>query len=531
MRCIYLTTFFLFVYFSAASQNNITFRSNLKYVQKLSALWGYTAPDSTEYALVGTTTGLSIVDINNPDLPVEVAFLNGPPGTWREVKVYNQIAYVANETGSGLQIIDLRFLPDSVSSLFWTGDTALLTAHSLFIDENGILYLNGFNDVNRSREFDNRGILMADLNPNPFSPEILGIYDLNYVHDCFVRNDTIWAAEISAGLFSVIDASDKSNPVLLSTMATPGNFTHNTALSDNGKYLFTTDERSFAPIASYDVSDVSNPILLDEISSTFNSGVIQHNVRVNGDFLVAAVYKDGVIIVDASDPENLIQTGNFDTSPFLSEEGFAGAWDVYPFFPSKTIIVSDVEEGLFVLSPEYKKAAYLEGNIFNMTSGFPADFARIEILGNNWLDFTDLSGNYKTGIKDSGIYNVRIFKAGCQTKIISGVVLKNDSVTILNDTLDCSFPTSVSEFDEKNKFIALPSVFKEQTIIEYQLQADVVQAAQIVVADLQGKIMTQFPISDQNGKIQMGKNWASGVYIVTFSNASLQKSLKIIKAN
>lgn len=531
MKGLILLLLFSYLSHFSLGQNNITFRANLNYTQKLSALWGYTSPDSTEYALVGTNTGLSIVNISNPDAPNEVAFINGPVGIWREIKVYNDFAYITNEVDSGLQIVDLRFLPDSVSSIFWTGDTALLTAHTLFIDENGILYLNGFNNVNKTRGFDNRGFLMADLNTNPLNPQILGIYDLNYVHDCFVRNDTAWAAEISAGMFSVIDVSDKLNPVLMSNMSTPANFTHNTALSDNGKYLFTTDEKPFAPIAAYEVSDISNPILLDKVSSTFNSGVVQHNVRVLNEFLVAAVYKDGVIIVDASDPENLIKTGYFDTSPFLSEEGFAGAWDVYPFFPSGTIIVSDVEEGLFVLSPSYKKAAYLEGNIYNLTSGFPADNARIEILGNDWFDFSDLNGNYKTGIAQSGTYNIRIFKAGCQTKIIAGIVLQNDSLTILNDTLDCSFPTSVKEFEEKNKILTLPTVFQQETLIKYQLQSDALEQAQILITDLQGKLIAQFPIQDQNGIIQLGNDWALGTYLVSFSNKSIHKTLKIIKTN
>ncbi len=40
----------------------------------------------------------------------------------------------------------------------------------------------------------------------------------------------------------------------------------------------------------------------------------------------------------------------FDTYPGSEAAIFDGAWSVYPYFPSGTIIVSDVSNGLYILS-------------------------------------------------------------------------------------------------------------------------------------------------------------------------------------
>jgi hypothetical protein len=40
----------------------------------------------------------------------------------------------------------------------------------------------------------------------------------------------------------------------------------------------------------------------------------------------------------------------FDTFPVSDAAIFDGAWSVYPYFPSGTIIVSDISNGLFILT-------------------------------------------------------------------------------------------------------------------------------------------------------------------------------------
>lgn len=74
-------------------------------------VWGYTAPNGTEYALLaGRGGGLSILDITPApaSAPVEVGFLPTESGASdsKDVKVYDHYAYLVNE-GGPIQIIDL----------------------------------------------------------------------------------------------------------------------------------------------------------------------------------------------------------------------------------------------------------------------------------------------------------------------------------------------------------------------------------------------------------------------------------------
>jgi choice-of-anchor B domain-containing protein len=524
-----LVLLFTVLFLGAAAQKNIQFRANYKYNVALSALWGYTAPDNKEYAIVGLYSGVSIVDVSNPDAPAELFFIPGPQGIWREMKTFGNYAYVTNETDSGLLIINLSNLPNNVTSKYWTGNGLIKSVHTIFIDENGIAYLNGFNDVDRSRPYDARGFMMVDLNADPENPQLLGIYEQAYVHDCFVRNDTAWAAEISQGWFSVIDVSTKNAPVVLATKETPKRFTHNTALSNDGKYLYTTDERAASVIASYDVIDLDNIKELDRYQSTFASQTIIHNVRVKDNFLVNACYKDGVTIVDATHPDNLIEVGNFDTSPFLSEDGFAGCWEVYPYFPSGTIIASDIEEGLFVLTPEYKQAAYLQGTVTNAANGAPLQNARVEFIGNSWFDFTNISGNYKTGIADSGTYSVRVFVAGCNTKIVGNVQLQNGVVNTLNVALDCPAFTSINNINEKNYFMAAPNIFNNYSAIKYELTPDKAHMATFTITDISGKVITSIKPENNIGTYIFGTGLEAGIYFITLQANEIFQTIKVIK--
>ena len=122
----------------------------------------------------------------------------------------------------------------------------------------------------------------------------------------------------------MLDISTKAAPITLARQETPSNFTHNIWLSDDGHTAFTTDERSNGTISAYDVTDLSDIKLLDTYRSDLQ--VIPHNVTVVNDFVVASVYRDGIVILDASFPDEMVEMGRFDTSPDLSGDGFNGSW-------------------------------------------------------------------------------------------------------------------------------------------------------------------------------------------------------------
>jgi hypothetical protein len=65
-----------------------------------------------------------------------------------------------------------------------------------------------------------------------------------------------------------------------------------------------------------------------------------------------ANYQAGLRVIDISDRTAPIEVGHFDTTPYgANAPGFSGAWTAYPYFESGTVIVSSMQEGLFVLRP------------------------------------------------------------------------------------------------------------------------------------------------------------------------------------
>ena len=391
---------------NAQESLNINFLSSFDYDNDLSDVWGYATPDG-EYALVGVYNGISVVDVTNATSPNELAFFSGPESIWRDLKTWDNYLYCINETGAGLQIVNLTEVIENDSNPSYIENTNLgfTTAHNIFIDKSGVLYVFGSN-------YGVGGCVMYDLTSNPEAPEFLGVFDDYYFHDGMVRGDTLWGGAIYNGVFSAIDVSDKSNPVIIGSHPTPNTFSHNCWISDDGTSLFTTDEVSGAYVASYDVSDLSNIQELDRIQAwSGDTDVIPHNTHVNGDFIVTSYYTDGVSVVDISNPSNLIEVAYYDTSDDYNGNGFNGAWGAYPWLPSGNILVTDIENGLFVLEPKYTNASFVSGVVTD-GNDIPLSNALIQIEGTNYETFSSLDGSYETGVADEGVYTLTFSAPG-----------------------------------------------------------------------------------------------------------------------
>lgn len=428
------------------AQHNITLLGHLDYQAlrstHLSNLWGYADEAGNEYALVGVnglgtpdSGGLSVVDVSDPANPVEVFFAPGPPSAWREVKVWGHHAYVTTEANFGLQIVDLSPLPESTDlpvTLFqgqgWN------TAHSLFIDENGRLYIHG---SNRGEG----GVIMYDLAQDPEAPVEVGEYTPYYCHDSFARGDTLYAAHIYEGLFTIVDVSDPAAPVMLGSSPTPSQFTHNLWLDQAGDHLYATDETGSAFVTAYDVSDPSDVVELDRIRSDPGNNVIPHNVYWLDHFLVTSYYTYGIVIYDATHPDNLVEVGHYDTSPH-SGYGFKGAWGVYPFLPSGNLLVSDIEGGLFVLGPTYVNATWLKGQVTDAATGAPVNQAMVVLESTAAADSTGFDGRYALGIAQAGPYTLAVSAPGYATATVE-VEPAAGEVTVLDVQL--GLPTGVGE--------------------------------------------------------------------------------------
>jgi len=428
--------FFLFLGGALSAQLNTTLLSHLPYEEELNDIWGYVSPDGTEYALVGANGGVSIVSLAEPSAPEEVAYVAGASSVWRDLKTYGDYAYVTTDqpnTEEGLLVIDLTGLPDTVRSYNWrpapNETDTLNTCHNIYIDEFGVAYLAGCN-LNRG------GMLFVDVATAPGEPDFLGFGPATYSHDVYVQNNQMYASELLNGQLAIYDVTDKEETFILGGIQTPFRFTHNAWASPDGRYAFTTDERANAPVTAFDVSDPRDIIELDQYRpiSTLGTDVIPHNVHVIDQFLAISYYTDGARIVDASRPDNLIEIAYYDTNDDFSS-GFHGAWGLYPFLPSGIMLVTDIENGLYVLDVNYVHAAWLEGRVRDQLSSEVVRDVEVEIIADQPnFTLTDRLGDYRTGLALSGDFEA-VFRHPAYFDKRVPVTLLNGEVTTLDVVL------------------------------------------------------------------------------------------------
>ena len=363
--------------------------------------WGYVSPAGREYALMSVNNKLAFVEITIPTAPVIVATIPHTSSTWGDVKVYQHVAYAVTEaSGSGIQVIDMSNIDSGTVSLVRT-ITSPGRSHNVALDtDSGFLYTCG-----------SRGgagtTVIFDLS-NPTNPVQVGTWTGAYQHDAqivtytsgpYAGRQILFGASEGRGV-DIVDVTNKSNTFLISrTPYTNVAYCHQLWTEDL-RYLYINDELDSIPrTIVYDITNLNNP----NVVRIFTTGVptIDHNLYVRGNYLFEANYTSGLHIFDIIDPVNPVHIGFFDTFPSSNAVDFDGAWSVYPFFPSGTIIVSDISGGLFVLSSPMT----LPKLVFNAPNGLPrwvstdgGTAVRIEVVGR---DLTPQPGtgmlHYDTG--------------------------------------------------------------------------------------------------------------------------------------
>jgi choice-of-anchor B domain-containing protein len=494
-----------------SAQLNMQQLGLLTYSSELSDIWGYADGNGNEYALVGVYNGLSIVNITDPANPVEVFFGSGPNSIWRDIKTWGHYAYVSNETNDGVYIVDMSPLPGPITSTAnFTGNNFPFTrAHNLFIDEYGKLYIFGANSGAG-------GAIICDLTVDPMNPVELGRFNSYYLHDGMARGDTLWGAAIYQGVLSAIDVSDPANPVVMGTKSTPGQFTHNTWVSDNGQYVFTTDEVSGGFLGAYDVTSLSNIVEVGKVQSSPGSGVIPHNVHFINDFIVTSYYTDGVTIHDVSRPDNMILVGHFDTSPAYSGNGFHGCWGVYPWLPSGNILATDIEEGLYILKADYPKAFHLNGVAVDSITGDLLFNVQYEVTGTNISGTTLFNGTFKFGTLETGVYDIHFTKDGYQARVLESVEFINGGFLELEVNMAPEIFTGMKSFTEDISINLYPNPFESSFRLE--LVNDMNGPIRIEIFDLTGQVVESLNITGNSRSVNAGAALKPGLYFVRITN-------------
>lgn len=501
---------------------NINLLSSLQFPgQTLAGCWHYERGGRI-YGLLGASQGIIFVDLTNPSSPQLLFQLPGVNNLWHEVKVQGDYAYAVCEgvdslgVMNGVQIMDLRYLPDSVPYRFYQGDGLimgqLITGHSITTQGNYI-FVNGHNISSLGR-----GVLICDIS-NPMFPVFTGAVTQNYCHDSYARGNFLYTSDIYAGQFSVYDITDKTTPVLLATQATPGHFNHNTWLSDDGRTIYTTDEQSNQPLGSFDISNLNNITLLDVYYTIHMPTHEVHNVRVINDYLINPSYGSQLTLVDAARPGNLVEIGNYPTGNSL-------CWDADPYLSTGAILATDMNSStMYLFDPVFVRACYLEGNITDSLTGIPVTGCSVKILIPDTATANSGAGFYATGTADPGSYSVLFEKTGYFPKTISGVSLFSGIVTNLDVAL---VPLSNGISTGNGGSIA---VFPLQTQGILSVRAEKSAILNLEVFDTMGRMVLNSPTPVSSGETtQLNLSvLASGYYFLKISSVNTVTIQKIEK--
>lgn len=309
-------------------------------------VWGFTWK-GIEYAVIGGTNGAHVIDI---DQCKEVDFLPGKSKgvIHRDFKTYSHYLYaVAGEGFAGMQVYDFSYLPDSLHLIWESNLSDFSTAHGIFID-TARSKLYGTSTENTAGQHSNiRVYSLAD----PEQPAFLAaVNDFDNTSHLYARNDTAWCSNGGAGML-VLDMSNPAQAKVIGGLINypQKGFNHSSWIGYDLIGVMT-DENFGKAVKVIDARDVEQI----EVRSMFSprgtdTNSIPHNPYLLGNYALVSYYMDGLQIYDISDRDNPVRTGYFISYTGPNIQTTEGAWGAYPFLPSKRVLLSDMQTGLYVL--------------------------------------------------------------------------------------------------------------------------------------------------------------------------------------
>ena len=333
--------------------------------------WGWQDPETGRYyALMGRSNGVAFVDATDPANPVYLGNLPRPQGAassvWSDIKTYANHAYIVadNVSNHGIQVFDLTRLREVENApVTFSMDahyTQLNSAHNIHINaQTGFAYAVGGDTCSG-------GLHMVDINA-PQSPAFAGCYSGDgYTHDvqCVIYSgpdERFQGREVcfasNEDTLTIVDVTDKTTPEMIGRHSyNETGYTHQGWLTPDQRWFVTDDEldEQVHPLAGtrtliFDLAQLDD---VPEPASYIADGMaIDHNQYVIGDYTFQSNYRRGLRVLRIDDPAKgtLTEVAHFDTYPEGDGLGFSGAWNVYPFFDNGTVLVSDINRGLFVL--------------------------------------------------------------------------------------------------------------------------------------------------------------------------------------
>jgi len=361
-RIILFLYLFCTILLQAQEQKNITFldnwnedtlvtnTSNVRY----SGCWGFTRNNS-EYAIIGSTEGTHFFKLSNENKLIQCGFVEGRFNSsqvvHREFKTFGNYAYsICDEGNSSMQIIDLSYLPDSVVKVADLQNLYFGKTHNLTIDTtNALLYACLVTPIVAGSPLSLVPLRVFSL-ADPINPVLLweGPSDIPIVHDCYVRDNIALLNCGDEGL-RVYDFTNPSTPIYINnlTFYQDQGYNHQGWLSPDGLTYVFADETNGKRVKKCIVGSDYSIQVQSFFGTNYENNSVPHNIMCTNQFAFVAYYNEGLRIFDIRNAP--IEIASYDTYPTSSIFKMNGAWGVFSNYLSGRIIVSDRQNGLFLL--------------------------------------------------------------------------------------------------------------------------------------------------------------------------------------
>lgn len=368
-------------------------------------VWGFVDLNThREYVFVGVSIGTAVLDVTDPTAPVEVGFIDGQNANWRDIKAFQRYdaaagrwrayAYVTTDGAQdGLFVIDLSGLPHSIQRVNYASD--FTNAHNVYI--SGTDFATGVQQAANEPQIIvagsgvNVGQFRTYSLADPTQPQFVQrIASAGYMHDAASTIVEGPRAAQCAGAPATCDVlvdfneeqiefwdiNDPASPNLISRASIYANtgYVHSGWWTEDKQFVLAHDELDErnsglqTTVRVFSLADLGTPSLVG--TWTGGTNAIDHNGFVRGNRYYMSNYTRGLTILDISDPAAPVDVGFFDTFGASDATMFAGAWGAYPFFPSGTVAVSDINSGLYLVADQTRGVA--QGSLTFSASSFAA---------------------------------------------------------------------------------------------------------------------------------------------------------------
>ena len=390
-------------------------------------IWGHVDLNTgNEFAIIGLNNGVSVINISDPENPVEVGTITGANSTWRDIKVYQYFDHTLNlwrayayatvdKRDQYVTVINLNNLPESITLA--ENNFSVGNAHNVYISNIDHTLNIAQADVTPSLQLIGTNKLGGAFHSYSLAnPDTITLISNNsagdgYTHDgtsiiikddrkttdcsqtqgnCTVFIDFQGRSNSSdVDVIKLWDITQSDNAKLLSSVSyneisQADQYVHSGWASEDNKFFFAHDEFDElegnaglnTTVRIFSIEDLKNPQRAG--TWTGKTKAIDHNGFVRGNRYYMSTYMNGLTVLDITDPATPVDIGNFDTFTTSNAANFDGAWGVYPFLPSGNIIVSDITGGLFVLKDNTLDSA--QGSLsFNQSSVSTAQDTNLQI--------------------------------------------------------------------------------------------------------------------------------------------------------